>query len=217
MRCLSGGSLHAHLHCCLQLAAPIGLSPLTLALSMTVGGGAHRPLANLCPSSPCRAYPYLLTHPFPWLCQQSSWTSRASGGGGRVGALGLTGGPGLLMGSGLCHALQGGEVPPFCGPATQPLSPNCPHQRDVHPGGRLQPVLMRHAPPAICQNLWGGGGGGGRGVGGRVGGIGSLAGGGGGATHYNHMHSSRGCLGAWGYRGMYAIIAISCLLPGRKS
>ena len=25
------------------------------------------------------------------------------------------------------------------------------------------------------------------------------------------MHTSRGCLGAWGYRGMYAIIAISCL------
>ena len=24
-------------------------------------------------------------------------------------------------------------------------------------GGRLQPVLMRHPPPAICQNLWGGG------------------------------------------------------------
>ena len=38
-------------------------------------------------------------------------------------------------------------------------------------------------------------------------------GGGGGlhATHYYHMHTSRGCLGAWGYRGMYAIIAISCL------
>ena len=45
------------------------------------------------------------------------------------------------------------------------------------------------------------------------GGIGSLARGGGGlhATHYYHMHTSRGCLGAWGYRGMYAIIAISCL------
>ena len=31
------------------------------------------------------------------------------------------------------------------------------------------------------------------------------------ATHYYHMHTSRGCLGAWGYRGMYAILAISCL------
>ena len=31
------------------------------------------------------------------------------------------------------------------------------------------------------------------------------------ATHYYHMHTSRGCLGAWGYRGMYVIIAISCL------
>ena len=32
------------------------------------------------------------------------------------------------------------------------------------------------------------------------------------ATHYNHMHTSRGCVClAWGYRGMYAIIAISRL------
>ena len=31
------------------------------------------------------------------------------------------------------------------------------------------------------------------------------------ATHYYHMHTSMGCLGAWGYRGRYAIIAISCL------
>ena len=51
------------------------------------------------------------------------------------------------------------------------------------------------------------------------GGIGSSAGGGsqwGGGlrtTHYYHMHTSRGCLclGAWGYRGMCAIIAISHL------
>ena len=33
------------------------------------------------------------------------------------------------------------------------------------------------------------------------------------ATHYCHMHTSRGCvcLGAWGYRGMCAVIAISRL------
>ena len=69
-------------------------------------------------------------------------------------------------------------------------------------------------PPAICQNVRGGG------VGGRVGwgGIGSSARGVGPkgglrATHYYHMHTSRVCvcLGAWGYRGMYAIIAISRL------
>ena len=63
----------------------------------------------------------------------------------------------------------------------------------VPTGGRLQPVLMRHSPPAICQNLeggggglgggsWGGGGGGGwrvvgGGVGWRVGGGGGSAGG----------------------------------------
>ena len=35
------------------------------------------------------------------------------------------------------------------------------------------------------------------------------------ATYYYLMHTSRGCvcLGAWGYRGMYAIIAISRLCP----
>ena len=74
-------------------------------------------------------------------------------------------------------------------------------------------------PPQLSVKTWGGGGGiwggGGGGVGGRVGGggIGSLAGGGQGLnpTHYYHMHTSRGCLGAWGYRVMYAIIAISCL------
>ena len=63
-------------------------------------------------------------------------------------------------------------------------------------------------PPAICQNLRGGGLAGGwggswqfsRGVGLR-------------AIHYYHMHTSRVCVcpGAWGYRGMYAIIAISRL------
>ena len=79
-------------------------------------------------------------------------------------------------------------------------------------------------PPPICQNLpgagagGGGGGGGGRREGGGIGrrgggGLAAWPGGGGGlrATHYYHMHTSRGCLGAWGYRGMHAIIAISCL------
>ena len=78
-------------------------------------------------------------------------------------------------------------------------------------GGRLQLVLMRHPlPPPLsaktCRGVgrWEGGGGG-------V--LAAWPGGGGGlrATHYYHMHTSRGCLGAWGYRGMYAIIGISCL------
>ena len=68
-------------------------------------------------------------------------------------------------------------------------------------------------PPQLSAKTWGEGGGSwGRGGGG---GIGSSAGGGGGlrTTHYYHMHTSRGCvcLGAWGYRGMHAIIAISRL------
>ena len=86
-------------------------------------------------------------------------------------------------------------------------------------GGRPQLVLMRHPPPAICQNLpggggssWGGGGGGRRESGWVGGGLAAWPRGGGlRATRYYHMHTSRGCLGAWGYRGMYAIIAISCL------
>ena len=48
--------------------------------------------------------------------------------------------------------------------------------KDRATGGRLQPVLMRHPPPAICQNLWGGGGGGG----GQLGGGGPAGGRGGG-------------------------------------
>ena len=89
--------------------------------------------------------------------------------------------------------------------------------------GRLPPVLMRHPPPAICQNLgggavWGGvgwrvcGGGGGVGRGGRgfprEGGGAGLR-----TTHYYHMHTSRGdvCLGVWGGGGMYVIIALSRL------
>ena len=54
-----------------------------------------------------------------------------------------------------------------------------------------------------------------------MGGGGSVGGGGGDwqlgwggglrATHYYHMQGVCVCLGAWGYRGMYAMIAISCL------
>ena len=85
-------------------------------------------------------------------------------------------------------------------------------ERADNPGGRLQLVLMRH-PPQLSVKTCGGGGGG------SVGGWGGYwqlgRGGGGGlrATHYYHMHTSRVCvcLGAWGYRGKYAITAISCL------
>ena len=32
----------------------------------SIGGGAHRPFATLCPLAPCLAYPYFRTHPsFP--------------------------------------------------------------------------------------------------------------------------------------------------------
>ena len=86
-----------------------------------------------------------------------------------------------------------------------------PHMCITTPGGATTTGPDATPPPAICQNLRGGGGGGS--AGGLGGGYWQLGQGGGGlrATHYYHMHSSRGCLGAWGYRGMYAIIAISCL------
>ena len=57
-------------------------------------------------------------------------------------------------------------------------------------------------PPRLSAKTCGGGGG-----------VLAAQPGGGGvcATHFCNMHTSRGCLGAWGYRGMYAIIAISRL------
>ena len=83
-------------------------------------------------------------------------------------------------------------------------------------------------PPSYLSKLAGGGGGQlGGGLAGGGGGVGGTAGRGGvskgeglRATHYYHMHTSRGdmCLGAWGYRGMYAIIALShlCLEESQK-
>ena len=42
----------------LQLAVPIGLSPLTLALSLNpLDDGAHRPVTTLCALSPCLECP----------------------------------------------------------------------------------------------------------------------------------------------------------------
>ena len=67
-------------------------------------------------------------------------------------------------------------------------------------------------PPQLSAKTCGGAGGS---AGGWTGGGLAARPGGGGlrATYYYHMHTSRGglCLGAWGYRGMYAIIAISHL------
>ena len=88
---------------------------------------------------------------------------------------------------------------------------DCPYRsQEVGPGGATTTGPDATPPPSYLSKLAGGGGQLERGGGG----IGSLAREGGGgvhATHYYHMHTSRGCLGAWGYRGMYAIIAISCL------
>ena len=79
-------------------------------------------------------------------------------------------------------------------------------------GGRLQAVLMQPPPPQLSAKTCGGWSAGG--LGGGL--LAARPGGGGGglrATHNYHMHTSRGCvcLGAWGERGMYAIIAISRL------
>ena len=88
-------------------------------------------------------------------------------------------------------------------------------------GGRLQAVVMRH-PPSYLPKLAGGGGGGGAvGAGGgdgrRLGGRVLAAQGGGGCTRPTTGTTTcmpQGvcvCLGAWGYRGMYAMVAISHL------
>ena len=95
-------------------------------------------------------------------------------------------------------------------------SPPSRLHRTANPKGATTTGPDATPPPNYLPNLAGGGGGGGGSAGGWVGGgVYWQLGGGGGlrATHYYHMHTSRGwgCLGAWGYRCMYAIIAISCL------
>ena len=87
----------------------------------------------------------------------------------------------------------------------------------LDPGGATTTgpdATPRPPPPSYLPKLAGGlGWGGSWGEGG--GAYWQLGPGGGGlrVTHYYHMHTSRGCvcLGAWGYRGMYGIIAISSL------
>ena len=68
-------------------------------------------------------------------------------------------------------------------------------------------------PLASYLSKLAGGGGGGRWEGGGGGYCQLSRGEGLRATHYYHMHTSRVCvcLGPWGYRGMYALIAISRL------
>ena len=75
------------------------------------------------------------------------------------------------------------------------------------PGGATTTGADATPPPSYLPKLAGGGAVGTGGVGGRGGGGGLRT------THYYLMHTSRVCvcLGAWGYRGMYAIIAISRL------
>ena len=108
------------------------------------------------------------------------------------------------------------KIPPRRMPKTKSAAPPAPTKHTVpcdnfgvrRGGGGVPPppfgVGSRPGPAPV------GGGGSAGGLGGvlvaRPGGGGGLR-----ATHHYHMHTSRGCLGAWGYRGMYAIIAISCL------
>ena len=113
-----------------------------------------------------------------------------------------------------------------CGPVTRLMICIGPHV--VVAPARAAPVCSSRGgnynqsccnPPASYLSKLAGGGGLGQGGGRRKGGGevlvaqggGSEEGGGLRATHYCHMHTSRVCvcLGAWGYRGMYAIIAIS--------
>ena len=83
---------------------------------------------------------------------------------------------------------------------------------ELGPGAMRQRILGSHTPP--CHRRMGPGGRGRQEGGG--GGYWQLSRGvprGGGAAHNYYIHTSRGCvcLGAWGDRGMYAIIAISRL------
>ena len=70
-------------------------------------------------------------------------------------------------------------------------------------GGGLQLVLMQQPPQPSVKTRGGGGVGAGGGVGGKGGGCAQPS--------IITCIPQGGCLGAWGYRGMYVIIAISCL------
>ena len=77
-------------------------------------------------------------------------------------------------------------------------------------GGRLQLILMRRPPPAICQNLWGGGGswGGGssRGSGGcRIQGLGPAAPPCGDPPWGRSMVRVMRSAGVWHFRGMIEV------------
>ena len=62
-----GGWHDARLFCFLQLTAPIGLSPVTLAQPFSpFPVQAHRPLITSCPPSPCLAYLYVSTFFCAW-------------------------------------------------------------------------------------------------------------------------------------------------------
>ena len=96
-----------------------------------------------------------------------------------------------------CHVTPGGAT--TTGPDSTPpelSAETCGGRGAVGAGGQLGP-------------------GGGGSAGGWGGVLAARGGGGVHATHYYHMHTSRVCvcLGAWGSRGMYAIIAISHLCP----
>ena len=106
---------------------------------------------------------------------------------------------------------------------TSPSGPTAPGERGSDGPGTLMAVVWHGSPlgmrtpggatttgpdatsPQLSAKTCGRGGGGRREGGGGGGGLH--------ATHYYHMHTSRVCvcLGAWGYRGTYAIIAISRL------
>ena len=85
-------------------------------------------------------------------------------------------------------------------------------------GGRLQPVLMRPTPQ-LSVKTWEGGAGGSSGGGGGLGGVGGgfrpwgeflKVGGLAREPLLPHAYLlGGGCLGVWGYGGMYAIIALS--------
>ena len=94
--------------------------------------------------------------------------------------------------------------------------PNVPFPFGLEFGGtgaQLQSVRMRPYPQLSVKTCRGGELGRGGVLAAQPGGGPKRGGGGLRATHYYHMHTSRVCvcLGAWGYRGMYALIAISRL------
>ena len=138
--------------CCLELAAPIGLSPLTLVLSLNPLPPQVAPIALPLPGLPSPPLhplpfprdPYTPFLPLGRLCQRTPWTVPVWGGGGGDGGVGL---PVGTSGSMHLRAFDGGR-PPGLGRVD---AWRCMAPADVDGGGpRLSGTRGRGKGVCVC-------------------------------------------------------------------